>query len=73
MYIHLKVLTKQSKEKIEKVSEDHYKISLREEAKRNQANRRILEILGELFPGSIVRIINGHNSPSKLVSIEPRS
>ncbi|MFA6601878.1 MAG: DUF167 family protein [Candidatus Paceibacterota bacterium] len=70
MYIHLKVLTDQSRECLTRISADHFKISVREPAKQNLANKRILEILRGEFPGSVIKIINGHSSPSKLISVE---
>jgi len=73
MYIHIKALTNQSKESLTRISADHFKIAVREPAKRNLANRRIVEILKGEFPGAIVRIINGHSSPSKLVCVESGS
>ena len=58
------------KETIEKVSEDHYDISVKEKAENNRANDKLLEIMRKLHPNSIVRIISGHHSPSKILSIE---
>ena len=69
MYIKIKVKAGMTKESVEKISEDHFDISVKEPAKRNLANKRILEIMGKLYPNRLVRIINGHNSPSKLLSI----
>lgn len=70
MYIHIKAKTEATKEEVVKISADHYEISVREPAKRNLANRRILTIISGLFPGKLVRIINGHHSSGKLVSVE---
>lgn len=70
MYIHIKVKTKQKEEYIKEVKENHFEISLREKPEKNLANRRILEILKSHFGTQKVKIINGHRSPSKLISVD---
>ncbi|MDE2031272.1 MAG: DUF167 domain-containing protein [Patescibacteria group bacterium] len=71
MYIKVKVKTEARKEEIEKINEDHYNISVKEKAVRNLANNRICEIMASIFgvKREAVRIINGHQSPSKLISV----
>ncbi len=72
MYIKVKVTAGAKKETIEKVNDDHYKISVKQRAERNMANDRVIEMLADIFNVNIkqVRIINGHHSPSKMFSIE---
>ncbi len=70
MYLHLKVKTEAKREEVKQISVDHYEISIKEKAVRNMANRRILEIMENLFPNKQIRIINGHHSPSKLIAID---
>ena len=71
MYIKVKVQAGSKKEDIKKKGKDSYIISVRQKAERNEANKRVIEIVASLFNVSIknVRIINGHQSPSKLLSI----
>jgi len=71
MYIHVKVAAEAKKESFKQKSEDHFEISVKEKAERNQANTRVLELVGEYFkvPSSKVRIVNGHRHPSKLLVI----
>ena len=71
MFIKVRVLTGTRKEKIDKKSDDHFMISVKEPAERNLANNRICEIIALNFsvPRSAVRIINGHQSPSKILSV----
>jgi uncharacterized protein YggU (UPF0235/DUF167 family) len=71
MYIKVKVTAGARAEKIEKKSEDHYLISVREKAERNMANNRVCQIMASIFkvPGRAVRIISGHQSPSKILSV----
>ncbi len=74
MYIHVKVTAGAGKESFEKKSEDHFEISVKEKAERNMANARVLQIVAEYFKVSKnkVRIINGHQHPSKLIVIEKK-
>lgn len=69
MYVKLRVITKSKRESVEKVSDDHYKISVKEPAERNLANSRILDIFRMLFPNQEVRLVSGHHSPSKILRI----
>lgn len=52
--------------------EDEYLISVKEKAEGNQANHRVRELLAltYLVPVQKVRIISGHHSPGKLISID---
>jgi len=71
MYIKVRVLAGAKKEKIEKKTKDTYYISVKEKAERNMANRRVCEIMALLLeiPVKSIRIISGHQSPSKILSI----
>lgn len=81
MYIKVKVTTAAKKEKITKKSKDHFDISVREPAERNLANSRVLELVRDYFKArqndsdvglvynGDVRIVSGHHSPSKIISI----
>ena len=73
MYIKVKVLAGAKREIVEKESDDHYKISVKEKAENNQANKRILEIMHEHFPNSQIKIVSGHHSPSKILSVEDKT
>ena len=70
MYIKVKVRAGAKREVIKKISEDHYDISVKEKAENNRANGRILEICHGLYPGTAIRIVSGHHSPSKIISID---
>ena len=70
MYIHIKVKTSAKKESFEQINDDHFKVSVREPAERNLANTRILELVKNRFPDSQgIKIVSGHHSPSKLLSV----
>lgn len=71
MYIKVKVTPGARLEKIEKKSKDHYLVWVREKAERNMANTRVCQIMA-LYLGvsrKSVRIISGHQSPSKILSV----
>lgn len=72
MYIRVKVQAGARREELKQTSEDHFEISVKEKAERNMANKRVLDILAEFFdlPKGKVRIINGHQSQTKLLIVE---
>lgn len=70
MYIKVKVTTKAKKEKLEQKSKDHFLVSVKEPAEANLANRRVIDIIKEFLNVKNVKIISGHHSPSKILSVE---
>ncbi len=70
MYIHVRIKTKQKEESFTQLSETKYEISVKVEAKQNRANARMIELLTQHLKLNKVKIISGHHSPSKLLSIE---
>lgn len=72
MYVKVKIRAGARKEIVEKTSDDHYEISVREKAENNNANSRLLEIMHAEFSNSIIRIISGHHSPSKIISVDKK-
>lgn len=71
MYIKVKVNAGVKAENIEKKSENSFILGVKEKAERNMANKRVCEIIANEFNVSVklVRIVNGHHSPSKILSI----
>lgn len=70
MLIKAKVTAGSSREEVTKVSGDTYNIKVKEKAKNNLANRRVIEILqNEYGRASIVRIIKGNRKRSKIISV----
>lgn len=72
MYIKVRVIAGARKEVVTKVSDTHYNISVREKALRNSANHRVLEIIALEYNVGVhaVKIVNGHHSPVKMLSVE---
>lgn len=70
-YVKIRALTNQKKESLRQTGENRFEIAVREKAERGEANRRILTILQEYFknPPGGVKIINGQQSPIKLIRI----
>ena len=71
MYIKAKVIVDAKKEKIIKKSKNHFEISVKESAERNLANKKVVELVRDYFKvyNGDVRIVSGHHSPSKIISI----
>lgn len=71
MYVKVKVTAGVAKESIKKVGENRYEIKVREKAERNMANKRVIEVVANLYevPTNKVKIFNGHHSPSKLLTV----
>jgi uncharacterized protein YggU (UPF0235/DUF167 family) len=69
MYIKVKVTAGAKKEKVVKRSDSRYEISVKEKAVANLANDRILQIVSDIYKTKKVRIIGGHHSPGKILSV----
>ncbi len=72
MYVRVLVHPGSKKELILKESDTEYTISVREKAERNQANRKVVTIIAYEFnvEEDRVRIVSGHRSQRKIISIE---
>lgn len=72
MYIKATVIAGARKESFIQKSKDHFDISVKEEAERNMANTRVIELVAGHFKilKNKVRIINGHHHPSKLLVVD---
>ena len=71
MYIKVRVLAGSKKEVFKKISDTHFEARVKEKAERNMANRKVVELVRQHFKSAgDVRIINGHHSPSKILSVD---
>ena len=72
MYIKAIVTAGAKKENFVVVSPDNFKISTKEKAEKNMANKKVIELLSSYFniSKSKIRIINGHHHPHKLLVVE---
>jgi uncharacterized protein YggU (UPF0235/DUF167 family) len=71
MYIRVHANPGARKERVMKIDDTTYQIAVKEPAERNMANTRIREILSEEFnvPVTEVKILTGHRSSSKILSV----
>jgi uncharacterized protein YggU (UPF0235/DUF167 family) len=69
MFIKIKVKTGSRTEKVEKKADDLYFVSVKEEAERNMANERVLEIFRSLYPKQSVKLVKGQRSPAKIICV----
>lgn len=71
MKIFIKAKPSAREEKIEKIDETHYTVSVREPPMQGMANAAIVHILATYFnvAPSRVSIISGHTSREKIVEI----
>lgn len=72
MYIKVKVTTEAGTEKFVKKTKDHFDVKVKEPAERNLANKRVIELVRDYFKvyNGDVRIVSGHHSPSKIISLD---
>ena len=72
MYIKVRVVAGAKTASILQNKPDTFTIHVRVEAKQNQANKRMMELLGTFLnvPAKSIRLISGHHQPSKIVSVE---
>jgi uncharacterized protein (TIGR00251 family) len=72
MYVKVKVKAGAKEEKIILKKKDNFEISVKEPAERNLANKKIIELVRKYFAvyNSDVRIVSGHHSQSKIISID---
>ena len=75
IHVKVSVAADAKRETFEVVGENRFKISVKERAERNLANRRVLELVAAHFgvPAGSVRILSGHQRPSKLIAVGLRS
>jgi len=69
MIIEVKVRPNSKEQEIVKISENEYKISLKEKAEDNKANIELLKLLKRQFDKE-VRIVKGLKSRNKIVEIK---
>ncbi|MEZ6209473.1 MAG: DUF167 family protein [Candidatus Paceibacterota bacterium] len=69
MYIHVKVIPGSKKEEVTESKPGYFIMKIKEKAEHNMANDRVIKILQDKFSTKNVRLINGHQSPSKLFTV----
>jgi len=71
MYIKVRVYPKCKKEEFKILQENKFEIRVKEKAERNLANKRVVELVADHFEidPKKVKIVSGHQSPSKMLSV----
>ena len=71
MYIKVRVITKAKEDKLEEISPDTFRVWTKMPAEQNLANETVLNLVKKGFPeyNNDIRIISGHHSPSKILSV----
>jgi uncharacterized protein len=71
MRIYVKVVPKSSRNKIEKISEEEYKVRLTAPPVDGKANEMLIKILSEFFSVSknCINIVGGKTSKMKIIDI----
>jgi uncharacterized protein YggU (UPF0235/DUF167 family) len=71
MYIKVRVVAGSRKEKITQINDAEYQMIIKEPAKNNLANNKIKDILANEMKveRGKVRLITGHQSPSKIFDV----
>lgn len=74
MYVKIEVAAGAREESVKKTGADSFLVSVREKAERNLANRRVAKLIREYFGGAggrvAVKIVSGHRSPRKILTVE---
>ncbi|MFQ5541113.1 MAG: DUF167 domain-containing protein [Candidatus Paceibacteria bacterium] len=72
MYIKVAVTPAAKRERFAAAGENTFTAAVREPAKQNLANRRVVQLVAEHFSVSprAVRIVSGHHSPRKVLAVE---
>lgn len=71
MYVKVRIHADAKKKSFEMIGENRFEIYVKQKALQNLANRRVIELLAYHYriPVKNVRIISGHRSPSKILSV----
>jgi uncharacterized protein YggU (UPF0235/DUF167 family) len=72
MYVRVTVVPGAKRERVSKVKDTEFHITVREPAERNMANTRIRELIAHEFGVSVakVRLLTGHRSSTKIVDVD---
>lgn len=71
MMVRVQVRTGMRKEIMTVLGDDLFDLRLKVPAERNQANRRVRELLAKWYtvPVGQVKIVTGHHSPRKIIEV----
>lgn len=72
MYVKVRVRAGAKKEEVLVLPDNRFEIAVKQKPIQNLANRRVVELVAAHFraPVASVRIVSGHRSISKILSVE---
>lgn len=72
MYVKVSVIPGARHESFVEKKPGYFDAKIKEKAERNMANERVIELVADFYkvPTSKVRIVNGHQHPSKLLVVD---
>lgn len=70
MHLKLKVVPDSKIEKVERIKDDEFRIWVKAPAENGKANERVLKLMREFLGSRRMRIVSGHTSPSKIISVD---
>ena len=72
MYVKVKVKAGAKEDKMTLIKKDYFDISVKAPAERNLANKKVVELVRKYFKvyNGDVRIVSGHHSYSKIISLD---
>lgn len=72
MYIKVRVQAGAREESFSLKKKDYFEIKVRQKAERNMANKQVMTLIAQHYniPLGKVKIISGHHSPSKILSVD---
>lgn len=68
--VKIKAKTNARQDKIEQISLNEFKVSVKESPEKGRANVAIIKTLQKYFHTKNVRIVSGHSSKKKLIAVE---
>jgi len=69
MKIFVKANPSAKEEKVEKIDEKHFKVSVKDPPVKGLANKAIIRVLGGYFKTSQIRIVSGYTNRNKIIEI----
>jgi uncharacterized protein len=72
MKIQVKVISKSSCNKVEKIDDEHYKVKVTIAPEKGKANKKVIDILSEYFnvSKSQIEIVRGKTMADKFIEIK---
>jgi uncharacterized protein YggU (UPF0235/DUF167 family) len=75
VHIKVRVSVETKKDEVAELAPDTLIVSVRAKPERNQANRRVIELVAEHLGVAVgqIRIIHGHHNPAKILEIRSQT